>query len=110
MRYVFFTMILCAAAITPHAQGTCAYRVNKKPHISSRFSYPAAVGVVEIERPFVTKFLAGRVQASNGVALEKVLVELVTPDWKHRIKATFTDHNGCFRFDRISKHKGKRFL
>src|SRR5205807_1959568 len=66
------------------------------------FSYPESPEIIKVEIPYEAETLAGRVVDSTEAGLDKVLVELLSPDWKKRIDATLTDSNGSFSFFRYS--------
>jgi len=74
--------------------------------IPPEYEYPR--GWVTEEHPLVrAKSLSGRVVDPSGAAMQSVLVELMTPDFKRRLAATLTTDKGEFR---LHGGSGKYYL
>lgn len=67
------------------------------------FSYPRYGDSVQFQNPFRARNLSGQVILPGGGGLEKVLVELMSPGWKQRVDAVFTDADGHFDLNRSTK-------
>jgi hypothetical protein len=72
------------------------------------FHYPESPETIQVEVPFQSNSLAGRVVDSAGSGVEKVLVECLRPGWVRRRSARFTDSEGAFVFPKQST--GMRYL
>ncbi|MEO6391564.1 MAG: carboxypeptidase-like regulatory domain-containing protein [Pyrinomonadaceae bacterium] len=67
------------------------------------FSYPRYGDSAQFQEPFAARNLSGQVILPGGGGLEKVLVELMSPGWKKRVDAVFTDAEGHFDLNRSTK-------
>jgi hypothetical protein len=70
----------------------------KPKKVPPGFSYPVTGPTGEYPRPFVVRWLSGKITGPEGLGLPQVLVERMSADWKTRLDAVFTDESGNFRF------------
>lgn len=97
MKGVFTRILILSLVASGFLNGPLHLCQDKvKVQVPQDFAYPEAMAEVLLETPIVAGSLSGKVFNWNGDELEKVLVERVTPDWRTRIDATFTDSEGCF--------------
>lgn len=73
--------------------------------VPNGFSYPESPSTTRVETPMIARSLSGTVLAPHGSKIAKVLVELVSKDWKKRIDAVFTDSKGSFSFAKTPRRK-----
>ena len=63
------------------------------------------VSVIEIGNVQLARSLAGVVQDPKGSPMAGVLVEEVSPDWKHSLRSARTDAAGSFSFTPVKGRK-----
>jgi len=79
-----------------------------KEEVPRDFTYPAPFDYEEIKEPIVSRSLSGIVvvpltesKGYIGNPVPNALVERVTPDWKRRLDATFTNEDGLFKLKSV---------
>jgi hypothetical protein len=81
---------------------------KKGEEVPKDFSYPDSPKRTELKDPIRAKSLAGTIADAAGFPIPRVLVERVSPDWKTRLDATFTDSEGSFAF--VKAPIGRHYL
>ena len=76
--------------------------------VPKEFSYPESPSTTKMAQPIIARSLSGSVLAPSGSRIPKVLVELVSEDWKTRVDARSTNSEGSFVFAKVPM--GKHFL
>jgi len=101
------TLIFVVVLIGSQSAPVSASQESGK-EVPKGFSYPESPKTTELKNPIRTTSLSGTVADAAGFPIPRILVELVSRDWKRRLAAIFTDSEGTFAF--ATARKGKHYL
>jgi len=93
--------LLAALVLTAGTQ-PCVFAIDGQQSVPKGFKYPEAPETILYRAPLEVRSLRGSIVGPTGDQLSRVLVERLTPGWKIRLDATFTDDEGRFAFPESS--------
>jgi hypothetical protein len=108
MKRLSVALLICELALAGSPCLSLSASNGKGVQVPKDFSYPESPSTTKLEQPITARSLSGSVLVPSGSKIPKVLVELVSEDWKTRVDARFTNSEGLFVFAKVPM--GKHFL